>query len=446
MESNAPLFLPAALPNWPKMVQELGEPLLDMLPALNGSPVLLTGRAGTGKSTVIRAVYEAASARRRKVAICAPTGRAAVQVGGSTIHRLFGFPLRLIDESDAQKSGRLKVLRHLDMLIVDEVSMVRADVLHAMDRALKLARRSEAPFGGALVLLVGDPGQLPPVVADPHLVEFFQSGNPFRSHHFWGSPRFEEMGCRHRELRVVHRQSHPHFVELLSQIRNDTIEARDMAELGRVMDSVKASREGWTVLCGGRARAERINAERLSELPGAVRTYQGQVTGRVRPEMMPAPLVLETKPGARVMIVQNSPDGGYFNGTTGIVMGLGDASIRVQLDNGSVHDITPHTWTEFEYTYDPAERRIRVQEAGTFQQLPLIPAYALTIHHSQGLTLDRVCIDLNQRIFEHGQFYVAVSRVRTQEGLAFTRPPQLTDNLVDTEAFQFRRLVVDDSG
>jgi hypothetical protein len=420
----------------------VGEPLLDSLVTIDGAPLLLTGRAGTGKSTIIRAVHEAALQRRYKVAICAPTGRAAVQVGGSTIHRLFGFPLRLLAEKDARESAKLRVLKHLDTLIVDEVSMVRADVLHAMDRALRLARSCDAPFGGLPTLLVGDPGQLPPVVSDPGLREFFESGNPFRSHHFWGGPSFEDYGCRHRELQLVHRQRDSKLVEVLSRIRDGSVDRADLAGLGTVMDSVQASRAGWTVLCGGKARAESINAERLAEIPGPVSRYEARVTNRLRPETMPAPMILETKPQARVMVVHNSPDGSYINGTTGTVVGCKDQSVVVQLDHGAVHEIEPHTWTEYEYTYDPLTRRIAVKAAGEFTQIPLIPAYALTIHRSQGLTLDRVCVDLHQRIFEHGQFYVAVSRVRTAEGLAFTRCPSPNDNLVDPDAFNYQRLVV----
>lgn len=378
--------------------------------------LFLTGRAGTGKSTLISRLVARAG---QGIAVVAPTGLAALNVGGQTVHSFFRFPPRLIEPADIKKLRHANVLRALKTLVIDEASMLRADMIHAIDASLRLHKGSMKPFGGVQMVLVGDLQQLPPVV-EPDLEAYFN--NTFGGPYFFHPPGFRDADMRYAELTQVFRQTEPEFLALLAAVRRGEPHDIDPAVMQAIvapMDAAEAS-ESHVVLTGSNAAANAINARRLAALEGGSRTYSARLEGEFDERAYPTESELTLKIGARVMLLKNDAERRWVNGSIGIIVGMGAAHVEVDI-GGEVVSIEPAAWERVRYAYDVAKNALDKQVAGAFRQLPLRLAWALTIHKSQGLTLDRVYVDLDQGLFAHGQAYVALSRCRTLAGLKLSR-------------------------
>jgi ATP-dependent DNA helicase PIF1 len=398
--------------------------------------LFVTGRAGTGKSTLLRSLDPSAD---NGMVVVAPTGLAAVQVGGQTIHSFFGLPPRLIKPEDIRPSRKLALMKKLKTLVIDEVSMVRADLMDGIDRSLRLNRKKpNVPFGGVRVLLFGDLHQLPPVVQDSqtrdHLNDTY--GGPF----FFDAPGFRDAESRLVELDEVFRQNDPVFVDALNGIRDG---APDKASLDVIntrvipLEDLGPKRGSYVILTPTNQVANEINLSFLTALKGRSVTLEAAVTGTYSDSAQPNDSVLVLKEGAKVVMLRNDPDKRWVNGTLATIAKIDGDTVSVDID-GEEYEVEPATWESIRYEYDAKEDRIVEQVVGTFKQLPLRLAWALTIHKSQGMTLDRVYIDLRRGTFAHGQAYVALSRCRTLEGLALARPLHRWDIVFDQAATGYR--------
>jgi hypothetical protein len=400
--------------------------------------VFVTGRAGTGKSTLLHLLVEET---HRRVAVVAPTGLAAINVGGQTIHSFFRLPPRFVDVRELQALRHTGVMKAIDLLVIDEVSMVRADLMDGIDTMLRLNRRSDEPFGGVQLAMFGDLWQLPPVVREPELKEYFEAahGGPwFFQAHVWQqcSGRSVELG------RIYRQQDDPGFMRILQAVRDGE---PDDEILGELNDRVRPKRglddvDSYIVLTGTNAAAARENGRRLSELPGKVVNYAAEVTGRFDPGAFPTEPDLLLKVGARVMFLRNDPEQRWVNGSFGTVVELGDEGPMVQLADGTAHLVKKTAWENITYQYDRPGRQITREVVGSYRQLPLRLGWAITIHKSQGQTFDRVYVDLAGGAFSHGQVYVALSRCRSLAGLALARPLRASDVLLDFSVGDYRRV------
>ncbi|MBI1359696.1 MAG: AAA family ATPase [Alphaproteobacteria bacterium] len=395
----------------------------------------LTGRAGTGKTTLLRQII--AASQERTVTL-APTGLAAVNVGGQTIHSFFNFPPRLLDAGDAKKLRNQRLVRSLETIIIDEVSMVRADMMQTIDDTLRLNRNDKRPFGGVRLIVSGDLHQLPPVVGGDveHILEA-SYGGPW----FFRAPAFGAANFRLAALKRVFRQEDAGFIRILNGLRNGRLTHED-EDILRSRVSKRSSAEASTthvVLTPNNAAAWRINQMRLAELPGEAKDYAAALEGQFEPKAFPTEEVLELKPGARVMMIRNDPSGRWVNGSLGTVAMLGDSDVFVEIGK-DVHRVAQQAWEKFRYEFDARTTAVTRSVVGSFKQLPLRLAYAVTIHKSQGMTLDQVHIDFDSGMFAHGQAYVAFSRCRSLEGLELSRPLRPRDIIIDRSAFDLGRL------
>lgn len=381
--------------------------------------VFITGPAGTGKSTLLRELQRRTAGRS---AVIAPTGVAAVNVGGQTIHSFFRFPPRLLryqHQEDITRfrvgSPRYRILERLEWLIIEEISMVRADILDAIDFSLRVNRRKDIPFGGVRVVMFGDPLQLEPVVKtdeQPYIID--QWGSPF----FFDACVWHNCSFECQQLTTLHRQlSDMEYASVLIDLRKGKTEA--VARLNQLV-KVCSSDGNSVVLTPRRVTADAFNLERLNRLPGAKHPFIGEIKGRFDENALPAERVLQLKVGAQVMMLRNTDE--YVNGDLGTVLNLGEDRVSVRLRNGKVVGVSPAVWENIEYDYDPTTRQIQPKVVGTFRQIPVRLAWALTIHKAQGLTLDTVHVEFERGMFAHGQAYVAVTRCRNGPGLTFSRP------------------------
>ena len=397
--------------------------------------LFVTGKAGTGKSTLLRSLRDAEDATS---VVLAPTGLAAVQVGGQTIHSFFGLPPRLVKPEDIKVSRKLGIMRKLKTIVIDEVSIVRSDLMEGIDRCLRLSRkRPHDPFGGVRMVLFGDPHQLPPVVQEGDMRSYLDDkfGGPF----FFDSPGFKDSDARLIELTTVFRQTGGPFLEALNGLRDGNPSLATMELLNsrvQVLADIP-ERDKYVILTPTNAVAMELNQHFLARLPGKDWIAEAEITGTYADGAHPTESSLLLKEGAKVIMLRNDADRRWVNGTLAKVSALKGDRVWVEID-GETHEVEPATWEAIRYDYDVKLDKIVEQVAGTFKQLPLRLAWALTIHKAQGLTLDRVYIDMRRGAFAHGQAYVALSRCRTLEGLAMARGLTRRDVIFDQAATGYR--------
>ena len=423
--------------SWPADVTPTSEyeAALDFARTGDGN-LFVTGRAGTGKSTLLRCLRDSLDA---EMVVVAPTGLAAVNVGGQTIHSFFGLPPRLIRSDDVKRSRNGRVMRRLELLIIDEISMVRSDLMAAIDLSLRLNRgRTREPFGGVRLLMFGDLHQLPPVISDPEVAEHLEStyGGAF----FFSIDALREgAGTALLELEQVFRQSDESLLHVLNRVRDGEADESDLELLNNRVNPVRTLGEGdpYVILTPTNAAAQRINMAYLDALAGRAYTYEAGVTGEFNPASQPTDQVLVLKPGAKVILLRNDPDRRWVNGTVARITRLTEKQVFIEV-SGREYEVEPVSWESRRYAFDQTAEKVVESVAGTFKQFPLRLAWALTIHKSQGLTLDRVYIDLGRGTFAHGQAYVALSRCRSLEGLALARPLKPSDILFDPAAMGYR--------
>jgi len=400
----------------------------DLIEYTNRS-VFLTGKAGTGKTTFLN---DFVKKTRKKHIVVAPTGIAAINAGGVTIHSMFGLPLRTflptterIDESLGNniadlmphfkyRKDKLKLLREVEVLIIDEVSMLRADVLDMMDFSLRFIRRNTQRFGGVQMLFIGDLYQLPPVVRDEHILKMY-----YQSPFFFDSLAIKDIPLLTIELTKVYRQSDESFLAILNAIRDGDVGNIDFEHLNERYDpDFNAGENSYVYLCSHNKMADEINQEKLKEIKVDGSTYEAKLFGEFKENQFPNEQFLELKVGAQIMFIRNdiSPEKRYFNGKLGEIVGLDESEIKVVLD-GSEKEITVkrEVWEQKKYFLD-TDKNIKEEVLGSFEQFPIKLAWAVTIHKSQGLTFDKVIIDAGKS-FTAGQVYVALSRCRTLEGI-----------------------------
>jgi ATP-dependent DNA helicase PIF1 len=392
--------------------------------------IFLTGKAGTGKSTFIH--YLRHSVAKRAV-VLAPTGVAALNVQGATIHSFFRFPRCALSREDIQKVEDRKLYSNLDVLILDEVSMIRADVLDAIDTFLRLnGKDSGSPFGGTQVVMVGDLLQLPPVVATKEEATLFS--RRYSSPFFFSAKALDDQIIAPVELERVFRQQDPAFVAILNRIRlgesSDDLLATINARL-----TAPPPAEMPIVLTPTNARADSINIDEMNALTGDVREYDGIVTGRLNLEedKLPSPLHLRLKQNARVMFTKNDKERRWINGSLGVVTETKPDSITVRLEDmcRGVVTVEPVSWETYKYVYDEEHDKIVPRVVASYTQFPLMPAWAVTIHKSQGKTLPTVRVDLGNGAFAPGQTYVALSRARRLEDVWLGRAIKREDVFCD---------------
>ncbi|MEZ4942468.1 MAG: PIF1 family DEAD/DEAH box helicase [Saprospiraceae bacterium] len=404
--------------------------------------MFVTGRAGTGKSTLLQLFR---NTTRKKTAVLAPTGVAALNVLGQTIHSFFGFPPRIITAQEAAKrvarKDKLRLYRNLEVLIIDEISMVRADVLDAINLFLQVNRESLRPFGGVQLVLFGDPFQLPPVVTnDP--VESAYFNDYYRTPYFFSAKVFQEPGFQIEmiELSKVYRQESRHFLRLLEAVRVNELDYDDLEDLNERWIPDFRQTDGFITLCARNATADRINRTALEQLAQPEQVYQAEIKGQFDPALYPTEAALKLRVGAQVMFVKNDPEKNFVNGTIGRVIELKANQLTVAVENSTGKSralvVTPMDWEIIRYT-SGAAGDIETESIGSFRQFPLKLAWAITIHKSQGKTFDRVLIDLGAGAFEHGQLYVALSRCRTLEGVVLRNPVRPQDIITDERVVDF---------
>ncbi len=391
----------------------------------------VTGRAGTGKSTILNHLAWNTS---KIIAVCAPTGVAALNVGGQTIHSLLRLPTGVIADHDLDQPAELKkMLSSIDTLVLDEISMVSADLMDAIDRALRQARgKKHDPFGGAQIIMFGDPFQLPPVPPrDPHERAYFN--DTYRSLWFFDAKVWRDSPMSIIELTEVHRQRDSRFKQILGAVRHGVVDADMAGELNAAGDR-PAPADALT-LATTNATVNKINQERLAGIKGGAMRAVAEVNGEFRENTFPADEVLELKQGAQVMFLRNDPDGRWVNGTIGTVSRV-SGTVWVEVDDEE-YEVEPAVWERFRYRYDAETKKLEKEVVAEFEQFPLRLAWAVTIHKSQGHTYDQAVIDLGPRAFSAGQSYVALSRVRSLEGLYLRRPLQPRDVIVDPNVVRF---------
>lgn len=420
--------------------------------------IFLTGKAGTGKTTLLNEIKKQTL---KQVIVVAPTGIAALNAGGVTIHSMFQLPFAAFipDHVSFQASGMVKIeskdtlmrhfqmnrkridlIRNMELLIIDEVSMLRADLLDAIDWTMRNIRKKNQAFGGVQVLFIGDLMQLPPVVKNE---EWDVLKRYYEGIFFFHARVLQENPLLYIELEKIFRQDDPEFIQLLNHLRDNQITEEDKRMLDKHVDPKFQIQEhpGYITLTTHNRKADQINQEQLKHLPGKLYTYRSESKGDFPPHMHPLENDLELKKGAQVMFIKNdiSSDKLFFNGKMGVIKDLNEAEITVEFpDEKRSIEVQKYEWENVRYTLDETTKEIKEETIGTYVQYPLKLAWAITVHKSQGLTFDKAVIDVSDA-FAPGQAYVALSRLRSLEGLVLLKP-------FNTNAMQNNRQVIDYAG
>jgi ATP-dependent DNA helicase PIF1 len=407
--------------------------------------LFITGRAGTGKSTLLHLFK---NTTRKKCVILAPTGVAALNVQGQTIHSFFGFPAKFFPTDEIKKRRDVRLYKKMEVLIIDEISMVRSEMIDHIDRFLRINRDDYRPFGGVQVVFFGDLFQLPPVVSTPEEQHFFQTY--YETPYFFSAKIFTDNAAQFAgfqfememlELKKVYRQEARHFVRLLDAVRLGTIDYDDLEDLNERYQPDFNEKDYFITLSPRNAVVDEINSRELRNLPIGEYSYTAEVNGAFDPRQYPTEGVLRLKLGAQVMFIKNDAKREFVNGTIGKVVKLTPENIVVQVeDRDGVSkniEVEKQTWEIMRYTLAPDGSDIKSDVVGSFKQYPLRLAWAITIHKAQGKTFDKVIIDLSGGAFEVGQTYVALSRCRTLQGIVLKSKIQPRDIKVDERVVDF---------
>ncbi len=410
---------------------------LDVFEKTNKS-LFVTGRAGTGKSTLLQLFR---NTTRKKTVVLAPTGVAALNVKGQTIHSFFGFPAKPLNKSDIRKRKNHKLYQNIEVLVIDEISMVRADLLDNIDYFLRVNRGNMIdPFGGVQVIFFGDLFQLPPIVSTEVERNLFQT--LYESPYFFSALVFEEgFEMEKLELRKTYRQESRHFIRLLDGVRVNQMDYEDLEDLNERHEPDFHSDDFYITLSTRNAIVDQINERELKQLTTDEYSFLASITGNFNPKLFPTEAALKLKKGAQVMFVKNDPRRRFVNGTIGRIAKIDYNSIVVDIEDNQGKrslEVEKLEWEIQRYQVSKEDQtKIDTEVVGTFKQFPLRLAWAITIHKSQGKTFDKVIIDLGSGAFEHGQTYVALSRCRSLEGIVLKKKIRMRDIMVDDRIVQF---------
>ena len=418
--------------------------------------VFLTGKAGTGKTTLLREIIQTT---HKNTVVVAPTGIAALNAGGVTIHSMFQLPFGgfIPDNSAPQFSDSTKfetkatlrrhfkmsglkksVIRNMELLIIDEVSMLRSDLLDAMDYMMQSVRKKSTPFGGVQVLFIGDLLQLPPVIRDE---EWRTLKTYYRGKFFFHSHVVQQNPPLYIELSKIFRQTDDTFISVLNNLRNNQISQHDIQTLNKYVKpnfDLKANK-GYITLTTHNNKADTMNAQALADLEGKLVVYNPEIVGDFPDKIFPVEEKLQLKVGAQVMFVKNdlSPDKNYFNGKMGIIKSLSAQEIMVLFpDENKTIEVDKYEWKNIRYKVDETTKEIEEEVLGTFVHYPIKLAWAITVHKSQGLTFDKAALDVSQ-VFLPGQAYVALSRLRSLEGLILLSPLRMNGISNDQDVMDY---------
>ena len=394
------------------------------------TPIFLTGKAGTGKSLLLQYFRQKSD---KNIVVCAPTGVAALNIGGQTIHSLFKIPPELIRKDSLKVEKRTaKLLKHVDVVVIDEISMVRPDLMDAIDHILRKARNSTIPFGGVQIIMFGDLYQLPPIIQN-ELMNYFEQnygGNFFFNADVWKNIKFEI-----RELTTVFRQKDEDFKAILNAVREGTITNEQLAVLNKRAE-VEIPSEGVITLTTINSSAKIINETKLNLLRDKEYKHKAEITGSLEKTAFPTEEVLRLKKGAQIMLLRNDKERRWVNGTLGYIDSLDDGEIKVNID-GKIHSVPKETWKKIQYILNETTNTLGEKIVSSFTQFPLRLAWAMTIHKSQGQTYNSVAIDMGYGAFAHGQTYVGLSRCKSIEGLYLKRKILRKDIIVESKIIDF---------